>query len=238
MTLQGGQGQPEGVADMQLVQTDMQHSHEDSAANNLQQYGGYMVVGHPTDTAAAQDVHQMGQLPDGSHMVALYTDGQQELDSSHTGAVRWYGSYSSGTDHAALVSPAAGPGEQIWSGQAPLQETTMDKKQPPADVSRHDTPTSVFDIFNSLDISGTASAQAANQQQQHQHISGTHLLVCSNSARLQWANKGPDWPYGECVSRQELDAIQHCTALPCLPYNMATVRVVYSMTTCVATLCS
>ena len=178
LTLQGGQRQPEGVADMQLVQTDMQHSHEDSAAKNLQQYCGYMVDSHLTDTAAAQDIHRMGQLPDESHMVALYTDGRQELDSSHTGAVQWYGSYSSDTNRAALVSPAAGPGEQVWSGQPSLQEATMDKKRPPSDVSRHDTPTSVFDIFNSLDISGAAtSAQAANPQQQHQHISGTHCFI-------------------------------------------------------------
>ena len=149
---------------MQLVQTDMQHCHEDSAANNLQQYGDYMVVSHPTHAPAAHD--------------SLYTDGQQELDSSHTGAVRWYGSYSSDTNHAALISPAAGPGEQVWNGQPPLQEATMDKKRPPSDVSRHDTPTSVFDIFNDLHISGTtASAQVADQLQQQQPTTGRYTIA-------------------------------------------------------------
>ena len=167
------QGQPEGFADMQLVQTDMQHSHEDSAADNLQQYGGYMVVSHPTDTAAAQDSHQMGQLPDGSHMVAVYSDDQQQYNSNHAGAIKWYGSYGSGVDNAALASHAAKAEEPAWNGQQALQEAALVKKGQPADVSRHDTPTSVFDIFNSLDISGTtASAPVASQQQHHHHNAG------------------------------------------------------------------
>ena len=161
---------------MQLVQTDMQCSHEDSAADNLQQYSNYMVVSHPTDTAAAQDSHQMGQLPDGSHTVAVYSDDKQQYDSNHAGAVQWYGSYGSGAvSHAALASHAGHPetGEPFWTGQQALQEAAMAKKGQPADVSRHDTPTSVFDIFNSLDISGTTSAvPVASQQQHHQHNSG------------------------------------------------------------------
>ena len=149
---------------MQLVQTDMQHSHEDIAAHNLQQYGDYMVIGHPTHAPAAHD--------------SLYTDGQQEFVGSHTGAVRWYGSYSSGTDHAALVSPAAGPGEQVWNGQLPSQQAAWDKKRLPADVSRHNTPTSVFDIFNNLHISGTtASAQVADQLHQQLHMTGRHTIA-------------------------------------------------------------
>ena len=183
-----GQGQPEGFADMQLVQTDMHHSHEDSAANNLQQYGGYMVVSHPTDAAEAQDSHQMGQLPDGSHMVAVYSDNQQQNDSNHAGAVKWYGSYGSGVDNAALASHAAEVEDPVWSGRQALQEAAMAKKGQPAGVSRHDTPTSVFDIFNSLDISGAPSSAVVASQQQHlQHSAGmddpTACLVVTHKRR-------------------------------------------------------
>ena len=164
---------------MQLVQMHMQHSHEDSAANNLQQHGSYMVFSHPADTAAAQDSHQAGQLPDGCQMVAVYSNDQQHCDSTHAGAVKWYGSYNDGVDHAALASHAGGAEDAVQNGQQALQEAAMVKKGQPADVSRHDTPTSVFDIFNSLAISGAPpSAPMASLQQHHHHSTGVFTDTC------------------------------------------------------------
>lgn len=211
---------------MQLVQTDMQRSHEDSAANNLQQYGGYMVVSHPTDTA--QDSHQMGQLPDGSHMVAVYSDDQQQHDSNHAGTARWYGSYGSGVSHAALASHASGVEDAVWTGQQALQEAAMAKKGQPADVSRHDTPTSVFDIFNSLDISGRISpAPVASQQQHQQHNTGIGTTACTavvhatGQCRSIVLGSHREWP-----RQQESDAIcpLPCPALTMNPYNAAFVH--------------
>lgn len=174
-----GQGQPEAFADMQLLQTTMQHSQEDSAVNNLQQHGTYMVVSHPADTAAAQDNCHSGQLPDVSCTVAVYSDDQQQCDSNQTGAVKWYGSYGSGVNDAAVASRANGQEDPVWHGQLVLQEAAMAKKGQPADVSRHDTPTSVFDIFNSLDISGTPhSGPVASEQQQDRHNIGTCTGCC------------------------------------------------------------
>lgn len=157
-------------ADVQLVQTDVQQPHFDNAAHNLQQCGSYMVVNHPSDTPAGNY-----QYPDGSHMVAVYSD---DPDSNSTGAAKWYGSLDSVNDHAALCSDAAQLGEPVWNGQQALQDAAVAKKGAPADVPRHDTPTSVFDIFNSLDISAaTSTAPLAAQHQLHQHSTGTHAIA-------------------------------------------------------------
>ncbi|KAL3140248.1 hypothetical protein ABBQ38_004520 [Trebouxia sp. C0009 RCD-2024] len=154
-------------ADVQLVQTDMQQPHFDNAAHNLQQCGGYMVVNHPSDNPAGNY-----QYPDGSHMVAVYND---DPNSNSTSAVKWYGSLDSGVNHAALCSDAAQMGQPIWNGQQALQDAAVAKEGAPADVSRHDTPTSVFDIFNSLDISAaTSTAPLAAQHQSHQHNTDFH----------------------------------------------------------------
>lgn len=157
-------------ADVQLVQTDMQQPHFDNAAHNLQQCGGYMVVNHPSDNPAGNY-----QYPDGSHMVAVYND---DPNSNSTSAVKWYGSLDSGVNHAALCSDAAQMGQPIWNGQQALQDAAVAKEGAPADVSRHDTPTSVFDIFNSLDISAaTSTAPLAAQHQSHQHNTGMHAVA-------------------------------------------------------------
>ena len=159
---------------MQLVQTDMQHSQEDNAVSNLQLCGSYMVLNHPSDTPAADQTYQ---YPDGSDMLPVYNDGQQECDSNHAGAVTWYGSFESGTGDAALTSIAGQVGQPVWDGQQALQDAVVAKKGALADVSRHDTPPSVFDIFNSLDISATPSCVPVTaHHQQHQHNTGRPTL--------------------------------------------------------------
>ena len=65
----------------------------------------------------------------------------------------WYGAHpTDAAEQAALHSQNSAAGIASGYGQQLVHYTAGGKKSMPGDVSRHDTPTSVFDIFNSLSI--------------------------------------------------------------------------------------
>ena len=108
--------------------------------------------------------------------MAAYRD---DRNSNFTGAVRWFGSLDSSNDYAALCSPAAHMWEPPWSAQRALPGAAVAKKEAPANVSRKDTPTSVFDFFGALDISTAALiAPLPDQHPSHQHNTGAHAAAC------------------------------------------------------------
>ena len=155
------QGQ-QGFSDVQLVQTDLHHTSEDSAVQNLQQDGSYTLVSSAESPAMHEhfiNVDNIQSAYDTSHSNGSY-------DNSNSGAaVTWYGSLD---EHAALDPSGVSHEDQMecaaWNNQHGLQYTAVAKKNAPGDVSRHDTPTSVFDIFNALSIVHPQSPRARSNQ--------------------------------------------------------------------------
>ena len=152
----------QGFSDVQLVQTDLHHTSEDSAAQNLQQYGSYTLV----SSAGSPAMHEHFINVDNIHSAYDTSHSNGNYDNSNNGAaVTWYGSLD---EHAALdpsgVSHEDQMGHAAWNNQQGLHYTAVTKKNAPGDVSRHDTPTSVFDIFNALSIVHPQSPRARSNQ--------------------------------------------------------------------------
>ncbi len=138
----------EGFSDVQLVQTDLHHTSEDSAVNNLQQYGSYMVVGQPNSSADTSAMHS--SYADAEGVQSAYDNSHNDSNNNGGAAVTWYGNLEG---HAAINAANADQMQNAaWDGQQAVHYTAVAKKGAPGDVSRHDTPTSVFDIFNALSI--------------------------------------------------------------------------------------
>ena len=160
----------QGFSDVQLVQTDLHHTSEDNAVQNLQQYGSYTLVssaGSPAMHEHYINVDNVHSAYDASHSSGYYEN------SSNSAVVTWYGSLDehaasafgevshedlSGVSHEGQMEHAA------WNNQQGLHHTAVAKKNAPGDVSRHDTPTSVFDIFNALSIVHPQSPKACANQ--------------------------------------------------------------------------
>lgn len=154
------QGQ-QGFSDVQLVQTDLHHTSEDSAVQNLQQYGSYTLV----SSAGSPAMHEYFINVDNIHSAYDTSHSDGNYDSSNNGAaVTWYGTLD---EHAALhpigVSHEGQMEHAAWNNHQGLQYTAV-AKNAPGDVSRHDTPTSVFDIFNALSIVHPQSPRARSNQ--------------------------------------------------------------------------
>ncbi len=155
------QGQ-QGFSDVQLVQTDLHHTSEDSAVQNLQQYGSYTLV----SSADSPAIHEHFITADNIHSAYERSHSDGNYDNSNNGAaVTWYGSLD---EHAALNPNVVSHEDQMehaaWNHQQGLQYTAVAKKNAPGDVSRHDTPTSVFDIFDALSIVHPQSPRARTVQ--------------------------------------------------------------------------
>jgi len=148
----------QGFSDVQLVQTDLHHTSEDNAVQNLQQYGSYTLV----SSAESPAVHEQFITVDNIHSAYDTSHSDGNCDNNKYGAaVTWYGSLD---EHAATNPGGFSQENQTehadWNSQQGLHYTTVAKKNAPGDVSRHDTPTSVFDIFNALSIVHPQSPRA------------------------------------------------------------------------------
>ena len=143
----------ERFADVQLVQTDLHHTSEDSAMHNLQQYGSYAVVTHLPNPAEAPAMHSSHINAD--EMQSAYANSHTDDSIANNGnaAVTWYGSMEGNAEcNSGAFTHEQQLGSGPWDGQQALHYTAVAKKAALGDVSRHDTPTSVFDIFNALSI--------------------------------------------------------------------------------------
>lgn len=169
---------PQDFADVQLLQTDPQQSHEDNAFSGLQQYGSYTIVNQPIKGAEIPTPHDNYLNADESGMTAVQPGSEQNNSNDVGGTMKWYGNFEPADYHTALcnsvASHAAEMRSPVWDAQQALQAqySAVAKKGAPGDVSRHDTPTSVFDIFNSLSI------MPGSPQQQH-HGNNTGMLYAS-----------------------------------------------------------
>ncbi|DBA95939.1 hypothetical protein WJX77_004025 [Trebouxia sp. C0004] len=170
----------QGFSDVQLVQTDLYHTSEDSAVQNLQQYGSYTLV----SSADSPAMHEQFITMDNAHSAYDTNRSDGNYDNSNTGgnydnsstgaAVTWYGSLD---EHAALGPSGISHEDQMdhaaWNNHQGLHYTTVANKNVPGDVSRQDTPTSVFDIFNALYIVHPQSPRPrANQPTTNHHEPG------------------------------------------------------------------
>lgn len=140
----------QGFSDVQLVQTDLHHTSEENAVQNLQQYGSYTLV----SSAESPAMHKQFITMDNAHLAYDTSHSNGNYDNSNNGAaVTWYGSLD---EHGATENGGYSLEEHTdhadWHNQQGLHYTAVAKKTAPGDVSRHDTPTSVFDIFNALSI--------------------------------------------------------------------------------------
>ena len=159
---------PGSFADMQLVQTGMEHPLEENPSNPLQQYGSYVVIDHPINPAEDPHVHEVCLGADGTNVAAP----QHANSITQPGAIRWYGNFDVGNSHAGPGSNADSHAAQLWNAQQAMQShySAAAEKAGPGDVPRRDTPTSVFDIFSSLCI-----VPGSPQYQHTEHNSGKHL---------------------------------------------------------------
>ena len=159
----------QAFAEVQLLQADLQQSHERHAFN-----GSYTVVNQPMSNAEIPAPLDTYLNADEARMTAMQPDSEQNTSDDHGGTVKWCDNFEQADQHTALHSHAASHAVQmsmpVWDAQQALQAqySAVAKKGAPADVSRHDTPTSVFDIFNSLSI-----MPVSPQQQHHGHITGS-----------------------------------------------------------------
>ena len=173
----------QGFSDVQLVQTDLHHTSEDSAAQNLQQYGSYTLV----SSAGSPAMHEHFINGDNIHSAydTSHSNGSNgNYDNSNNGAaITWYGSFD---EHAVLDSSGVSHEDQMeqaaWHNHQGLHYTAVAKKNAPGDVSRHDTPTSVFDIFNALSIVHPHSPRA--QAVQHTTSKLLYFTCCTSSLCL------------------------------------------------------
>ena len=174
------QQESDAFADVQLLPTALPHSCDDSAVSNLQQYGSYMVLDQPPDSvsdpamqqtyintdqadAASAALNSSAKQSHNAHAVAahaaaapLHSLGGNQGASTGSAAAMWYGELDGeAAANAALNSqgPAgSSAGHEAGYGQSLVHYTAVAKKGFLGDVYRHDTPTSVLDIFSALSM--------------------------------------------------------------------------------------
>ena len=154
----------EGFADVQLLQIELHHTSEDNALQNLQQYGNYTVVS-PVESSAMQSAYIS---PDSSHSAHdnSHSTGDHDSGNNSGAMVKWYGCRDDpAAVHHGDFTHEDHMGHAPWNSQQAVHYTAVAKKAAPGDVSRHDTPTSVFDIFNALSIVHPISPRGHMNQQ-------------------------------------------------------------------------
>lgn len=138
----------------------MQHMQHDASAHAEQQLQPFSTAEFPapepfmpsSSAAMQQDMSEFGPF------TSMQQPGQQgtTAQDSITDQTTWYGMWPAGDDTSASNADAT---------QGMVQHTTVVKKAAaPGNVSRHDTPTSVFDIFNSLSIMPGSAGQSYSEQ--------------------------------------------------------------------------
>ena len=123
-----------------------------------------------------------------------------------TAQVKWYGSLDPTSQ---TLSSNAGKAQAAVSG------VSLVKKPVPGDVSRHDTPTSVFDIFNSLSIApGTTGQPYAEQHiaEPAGHHPGLTDIPHMHDSSMMYQDMDPDDGWLEEFATSQVAAAQASSA--------------------------
>ena len=141
-----------------ITSADMQHIDPMQPHGQLQQYSSDQFHASepfmPSNTAAMQ---MDFSSPDGPFLaLQQHPHPASAAFDSTASQVKWYGSLDTDA-YAQQPASNAGTGALV-------------KKPAPGDVSRHDTPTSVFDIFNSLSIVPGSAGQPCSDQHEQESL--------------------------------------------------------------------
>ena len=141
-----------------VTPADMQHYEALQPDEHLQPYStGQFHISEPFMPSATAAMQMDFAAPDGPFSALQHNPQYAVAGHDNTAdQVKWYGSIDTGNHSHQAASNAA-------TNEEALQYAVV-RKTAPGNVSRHDTPTSVFDIFNSLSIVPGSAGQSYGEQ--------------------------------------------------------------------------
>lgn len=141
-----------------VTPADMQQYEPIQPDEHLQQYSsGQFHISEPFMPATTAAMQMHFSSPDGPFSALQHNPHYSVVGHDNTAdQIRWHGSIDTDSHAHQAASNAV-------TGQEALQYAVV-KKTAPGNVSRHDTPTSVFDIFDSLSIIPETAGQSYGEQ--------------------------------------------------------------------------